>query len=232
MYITYFWSPTTHGMSLAFNCLQLSCYLLLAPCHLRLATCYFLLSTFYFLVTTCHLPLATCHLPLATCHLSLATCHLPLATCQNCHLLLVLTTCTYYCLVLLTAGSQPTPCTGSSHTSVLGMRVPAGASGATCCCIAKDVLLHSLHSGRVRNSVDEARLAALAGSGNRGGGGGCGTHRSGVGAGGGQLEGAHHLAVLPVECNLTGDRLPVQEIADALNCKRQAAGAANARDTG
>ncbi|KAL1529433.1 hypothetical protein AB1Y20_000381 [Prymnesium parvum] len=71
----------------------------------------------------------------------------------------------------------------NSHTSVLGMRVPAAAAGADCRCVSTEALTRA------------ASVEALA----RGG-----------------AAGAHHLAVLPMECNLTGDRLAVGQIFKAL----------------
>ena len=74
--------------------------------------------------------------------------------------------------------------THSAHTSVLGMRVPATASGAKCCCIPLPAL------ERIAAAPDEKP----------------GSERADQADAEVSTAPAEHLLVLPAECNLTGDR--------------------------
>lgn len=83
------------------------------------------------------------------------------------------------------------------HTSVLGMRGPASGRGATCRCADRpgDLLrLAAQATEAAEAEAAEAEVEPAAGS------------EAAAGAGAeAEARAVHHLAVLPVECNLTGD---------------------------
>ena len=91
----------------------------------------------------------------------------------------------------------------SAHTSVLGMRASAAAAGATCHCLSLEALLDAavaadaavgLPSTFPLPAGDDAPSSYV-----------------------------DHLIVLPAECNLTGDRLPIGPLFDALSTSAPAA---------
>ena len=85
--------------------------------------------------------------------------------------------------------------THNAHTSVLGMRTVAAAAGASWTCVPLEKL-HAAACGRWSKINREPSKSSSNGKGSL----------------------RHHLAVLPLECNLTGDRLPdPQALIDAID---------------
>ena len=101
--------------------------------------------------------------------------------------------------------------TQSAHTSVLGMRVPAAAAGASCHCVQAAALVRAATAHRAADVTRDSPYPVAAET----RAAGAESMHEREGATEDDEEQTDHLMVLSGECNLTGDRLPLEPIASA-----------------